>query len=460
MKNILTIFFLSALILCTHNVHAYNHSKVAPSNSSNIKAAILQAKLAANDGATNDHFGYSVSVSGDRALVGARGDDDLGQNSGAAYIYDFDGKTWSQSAKLVPSDGDPDDRFGDSVSLSGNRALIGSVYDDDNGQASGAAYVFDLIQGSWSESAKLKPNDGGWSDYFGGSVSLLGDRALIGAINDDDLGQNSGSAYVFDFDGTNWSESAKLIANDGAEDDRFGNSVSLLGNRALIGAFYDNDNGINSGSAYVFDLNNDAWSQSAKLTPNDSIGGSRFGISVSLASDRALIGAVYDDYNGNTSGAAYVFDLHGNNWSESNKLTSHEFPGDDYFGYAVSLSSNRALIGAFRDNDNGSHSGAAYIFEFDGISWHRTSKHTAADGASGDDFGHSVSLSNDHALIGAFLDDDMSTDSGSAYVINITPQNSGSNLIAVPTLTELNLLLMTLLLILTAAFNKTLLRPS
>jgi hypothetical protein len=139
--------------------------------------------------------------------------------------------------------------------LSGDRALVGAIFDDDSGDDSGSAYVFDFDGTTWSQAAKLTPDDGAASDIFGRSVSLSGDRALVGAFWDDDNGGNSGSAYVFDFDGTTWSQSAKLTPDDGAASDQFGYSVSLSGHRALVGAFLDDDNGDNSGSAYVFEFN-------------------------------------------------------------------------------------------------------------------------------------------------------------------------------------------------------------
>jgi uncharacterized repeat protein (TIGR01451 family) len=374
-------------------------------------------KLTASDGAAFDQFGYSVSLSGDRALIGAHLDDDSGTDSGSAYVFDFDGTSWSETDKLI-ADGAAGDQFGVSVSLAGDRALIGTRSDDDNGSGSGSAYVFDFDGTSWSETAKLTASDGAASDYFGWSVSLSGDRALIGAHRDDENGSDSGSAYVFDFDGSTWSETAKLTASDGAALDHFGWSVSLLGDRALIGAYRDEDNGFLSGSAYVFDFNGTSWSETDKLTANDGAAGDEFGYSVSLSGDRALIGAYLDDDNGTNSGSAYVFDFNGTSWSETDKLTASDGAASDNFGWSVSLSGDRALIGANRDDDRGTDSGSAYVFDFSGTSWSETSKLTPTDGAAGDFFGSSISLSGNRALISAHFDDDSGSDSGSAYVFD------------------------------------------
>ena len=155
----------------------------------------------------------------------------------------------------------------------------------------GAAYPITIDPVMFSEVAKLTASDGAEFDKFGFSVSLSGDRALVGAIRDDDNGNRSGSAYVFDFNGTTWSETAKLTASDGAAGDEFGGSVSLSGDRALVGAAFDDDNGQNSGSAYVFDFNGTAWSETAKLTASDVAAGDAFSFSLSLSGDRVLVGA-------------------------------------------------------------------------------------------------------------------------------------------------------------------------
>ncbi|MGJ8664366.1 MAG: FG-GAP repeat protein, partial [Marinicella sp.] len=381
-------------------------------------------KLSAGDGAARDSFGYSVSLSGARALVGAFQDNDDGNNSGAAYIYDYTGSSWSLSQKLTAGDAQLGDEFGYSVSLSGDRALISALRDDDNGNESGSVYVFDYAGGSWSESEKITADDGTANDWFGSSVSLSGNRILVGARLDDDNGSGSGSAYVFDYVGGSWSQSQKLIAADGAAGDYFGFSVSLSGDRALVGAFKgdDIDNGNESGSAYVFDFAAGSWSQTQKITANDGSQGDQFGVSVSLSGDRALIGAYLDDDAFSFSGSAYVFDFVGGSWLQSQKLIASDAAFGDYFGYSVSLEGDRALIGSYLDDDNGSFSGSAYVFEYVDGSWSESQKMISSDGASNDFLGISVSLSGDRVLLGAYADDDNGNNSGAAYVFNLDPQ--------------------------------------
>ena len=211
-----------------------------------VMPGLLANKLIASDGAAYDYFGFSVSLSADgqTALIGTEMD------GNSAYVFDWNGSAWIERAKLVASDGAAGDYFGYSVSLSadGQTALIGAYTNDDNGSNSGSAYVFDWNGSAWIERAKLVASDGAANDYFGFSVSLSADgqTALIGAYGDD----GKGSTYVFDWNGSAWIERAKFVASDGAAGDSFGSSVSLSadGQTALIGA-YMNDR---KGSAYVF----------------------------------------------------------------------------------------------------------------------------------------------------------------------------------------------------------------
>jgi hypothetical protein len=265
-------------------------------------------KLLAGDGSAHDNFGYSVSVDGGTAVIGAWGNNGT---SGSAYVFvrAADG-TWSQQAKLTAADGAMDDLFGFRVAVSGGTAVIGAHGDDDKGDYSGSAYVFvQAADGTWSQQAKLTAADGATDDYFGVRVSVDGDTAVIGAYGDDDKGDYSGSAYVFAraADGT-WSQQVKLTAADGAAYDYFGESVAVDGGTAVIGAYGDDDKGSNSGAAYVFVQAADGtWSQQAKLTAADGATDDVFGYSVAVDGGTAVIGVQFDDDKGNNSGSAYVF---------------------------------------------------------------------------------------------------------------------------------------------------------
>jgi len=267
--------------------------------------------------------------------------------------------SWNEMQKLLDSEGTLNDFFGFSVSLDGNTALIGAMQDDDNGVYSGSAFVFIRTGTIWTLQQKLLASDGATNDYFGYSVSLSGDTALISAAYDDDNGAESGSAYVFSRNGTTWMQQAKLLASDGVADEVFGISVSLNRDTALIGSL-GNDNG--TGSVYVFTHNGTTWTPQAKLLASDGAVEDNFGESVSLNGDVALIGAVQDDDNGANSGSAYVFTRNGTNWTQQQKLLALDGAANDWFGGSVSLDGDTALIGAIGDDDNGANSGSAYIF--------------------------------------------------------------------------------------------------
>ena len=362
-----------------------------------------QAKLAPIDGATGDNFGFSVSLSGNRALIGAYSTDENGANSGSAFIFGFDGTTWSQEAKLLPSDGAAGDFFGGHVSLSGNRALVGASYKGDSFGDNGAAYVFVFDGTNWKQEAKLINSDNGFLDRFGESVSLSGTRALISAPF-----HGTGVAYYFVLNGGTWVEQAQLTADGGAAAI---NAVSLSGKRALLGAREIAP----ENASYIFVYDGSSWTQEAKITsgvPSDG-----FGLTVSLSGTHALISASLDDAGAPNSGAAYIFGFDGATWNQEARLTPADPKRNAMFGASVSLSGSRALIGAAgARNANDSSTGAAYLFASDGTSWVQQDKLTASDGEAFADFGSSVSLLGSRALIGAPGDFVQGVQSGSAYI--------------------------------------------
>ncbi len=410
---------------------------------------VQKAKLLPTDGAKWDYFGDSVAVSGDTVVVGAWGDDYGVENVGSAYVFVKPEGSWSetlhQSAKLRPSDGAQRDEFGFSVAISGDTVVVGSSYDSDNGEWSGSAYVFVEPEGGWSgtltESAKLLPSDGAAGDRFGYSVAIGGDTIAVGAWGDDDNGDIAGSAYVFVEPVGGWSgtlnQSAKLLAAGGAEFDYFGDSVAISGDTVVVGADGDDDNGNNSGSAYVFVEPVGGWSgtlnQSAKLLAADGAAEDAFGGSVATGGDggAVVVGAAGDDDNGDGSGAAYVFVEPEGGWSgtvnESAKLLAADGAAGDGFGecLAVSDDASSVVVGVQGDDDKGDDAGSAYVFVEPGEGWSGTldmsAKLLAADGVAEDWFGASVAISGDIVVVGAFGNDDNDDDSGSAYVFEGSP---------------------------------------
>jgi len=358
-------------------------------------------KILASDGSSGDIFGNSVSIDGNYAVVGANRDESY---IGSAYVFNV--TTGSQLFKLTSSDGAGGDQLGISVSVSGNYAILGAHYDDDNGSNSGSAYIFNVTTGA--QLFKLTPSDGASSDYFGDSVGIDGNYAVVGTKSDDDNGSESGSAYVFNV--TTGAQLFKLTPSDGASYSWFGKSVSVSGNYAVIGAGY----GSSIGSAYVFNVTTGA--QLFKLTPSDGASSDGFGISVSVSGNYAVIGSPGDDDNGSNSGSAYVFNV--TTGAQLFKLTPSDGESGDWFGNSVSVDGNYAVVGVYNSDDNGSNSGSAYVFNI--TTGAQLFKLTASDGAGGDLFGNSVDIDGNYAVIGSPSDDDNGSNSGSAYIFDIS----------------------------------------
>ncbi len=381
---------------------------------------VIEQKLTPSDATEDDHFGNSVSIDGDYAVIGAVWDDENGYASGSAYIFHRNGTNWIEQTKITASNGSTEDRFGHSVSISGDYAIVGAPYYDDIVENTGEAYIFHRNGTNWTQQARLAVSDVAEEDLFGWSVSISGDYAVVGAVDADDNGSASGCAYVFHRNGTSWILQEKLIASDGERWDNFGQSVAISGDYLVIGAHWDDNDGIRSGSAYIFHRSDGAWFEEAKISASDADDEDWFGHSVSISGDYSVIGAYGNDTYGSNSGAAYIFHRSGTNWTEQARIIASDGEQFDNFSYTTSISGNYIAIGAAGYGDNG----AAYIFHRSGTIWTEDTKLTASDGENEDWFGRSVDISGNYALIGAWQDDDNGPGSGSAYLYTNTSTQS------------------------------------
>ena len=330
-------------------------------------------------------------------------------------------QTWTQQAKIYANDASGDDNFGSSVAVDGNHLFIGAYLDDDNlSTNSGSVYYFTFDGTNWTQQAKLHANDANGNDNFGSSIAVDGNHLFIGAFGDDDnLSTNSGSVYYFTFDGTNWTQQAKLHASDPEGEDVFGSSMAVDGNNLFIGAYQDDDNSsTNSGSVYYFTFDGTSWTQQAKLHASDAYGNDIFGSSIAVNGNHLFIGAGLDDDSSSTnSGSVYYFTFNGTNWIEQAKLHASDANGNDIFGSSVAVDGNHLFIGAYGDDDSSStNSGSVYYFTFDGTNWTEQAKLHANDANGSDLFGSGIAVDGNHLFIGAYQDDDnLSTNSGSVY---------------------------------------------
>ena len=331
----------------------------------------FQAKLVPLDPVGVHFFGWTVGISGDTIVVGAPGDNDAGTWSGAAYVFVREGTSWSQQAKLAAVDAEAGDEFGVSVAIDGDTLVVGSYLDDDVASDSGAAYVFVRNGDNWSQQAKLTASNPSAAAWFGIAVALDGDIVSVGAIYDDTAGTNAGAAYIFVRNGASWSQQQKLTAGDGAAHNTFGFAVAVQGNTAVIGASgFENTSGY-AGAAYVFQRNGATWSQQQKLTAADATtnGFFGFGVSVALDGDAILIGAYGDDEMGVNAGSAYLFVHNGATWVQDDKLYALEPDEDDEYGVWVALDGEHAVIGANSkkfDLVPDRARGSAYVYQIGG----------------------------------------------------------------------------------------------
>lgn len=398
------------------------------------EAAFLTAtrKLLASDAQADDHFGQRVAISNDTAVVGAWLEDSLGSNAGAAYVFErhADGTdNWGEVKKLTAPGGGADDHFGLGVAVDDDTIVIGARQEDSAAINAGSAYVFERNLGgigNWGLSRKIVASDPGGNDYFGGAVAIDGDIITVGATGWD-TGSNplsNGAAYVFErnFGGVNaWGEVKRLNATTLLLVDGFGSSVAVDGEVIIVNAFHFFDD--RPARAHVFHrdhggVNN--WGEVKQLVPSDGHGFDGFGSSLALDGDTAIVGA----YRWNDEGAAYVYERHEggpDNWGEVAKLRSFDIQWGDRFGESVALSGDTAVVGAPQEDTDGAQAGRAYTFDRDQggtDGWGEVST-LAASGTQQFDFYGEVAIDSDTVMVGAHGEDTVGDDGGAAYIFDL-----------------------------------------
>lgn len=387
-----------------------------------------RTRFIGSDTLAGDLFGVEVQVSGDSVIIGAhRHDGGTVINGGAAYVFRRCGSAWQEEGKLVPPSPSSDDLFGWTVSISGDSAVVGAYQDDNqNGQDAGAAYVFTRSNGVWTFQAKLTADDGEPGDQFAWDVWINGDTVIAGAVEATVNGQpNAGAAYVFTRTNGVWAQQAKLLPGNVSANAEFGRSVSVSGDTAAIGAagFRDFTNGADR--AYIFTRTNGVWGQQAVLQSPDSTGVDHFGLNVSLSGDSVVIGAErHDTVDGTDAGAAYVFRRVSGIWGLEAKLTASDALAGDRFGFCAEIVGDYVAVGAiFGTTAPGVRNGKVYVFKRDVTTWNQVEILTASEGGTEDQFGNSVAIQDDLIIVGAVADDFNGVrDSGSAYLFQIGTQ--------------------------------------
>ncbi len=382
------------------------------------------AKLLASDGAAGHRFGEAVALDGVVAVVGSPQAD---ANAGAAYVFIRNAgglNAWGEIRKLVASDAPNGAGFGSTVAAGGNRVIVGRP----TGLILGAAYVFDRDEvgaNNWGEVRTFAASDVSLGDDFATAVALDGGVAVVGARSGDGNVTGSGAAYVFERHHggpDNWGEVTKLIPSGGNTGGGFGWSVSIDGETAIVGAPGEADA---RGAVYVFSRDEggpDNWGEVARVTLLDAVNQDEFGRSVSIRGDMLIAGAPGRDDAGPHSGAAFLFarDLDGpDSWGLLRAVTASDAVQEEDFGFSVALADNLAVVGAPFADPSGASSGTAYVFARDGTgpdNWGEVGRLTASAGAAQDTFGYSVAVSGTTAISGARSHDEAGLDAGAAYL--------------------------------------------
>lgn len=350
-------------------------------------------------------FGNDVALDGDTALVGAWSADVGGDTDrGAVYVFVRQGEDWIEQAQLLASDGQSGQRFGWSVALDGDTAVVGTPFATIKGQAfQGAVYVYERSEGRWTETEKVLASDGVAQDRLGWSVALEGDTLLAGAIFSEIDGNDlQGAAYAFERPSALWVEQEKLFDPAGHPADLFGNDVALQGDTALIGAYsaeVEGDPG--RGAAYVYRRIGSAWALEQRLLASDGEDPDSFGNAVALDRHTALIGAYQKMIGSNIrQGAAYVFRRVGVSWGEEQRLTASNGHAESSFGLSVALDGNLALVGGELDfPGHNPERGVVYEYRHSGGVWPEIQWFAAPIGEGLDNFGESIDLTRDRVLI-------------------------------------------------------------
>lgn len=403
-----------------------------------------RAYIKASNADSNDLFGYAVALSGDTLAIGAyledsyaRGvDRDQGDNSadgsGAVYIFERTDSGWSQTAYIKGSNTRSGDQFGRAIALSGDTLAVGAPFESEPGEDgtpadardSGAAYVFRRTAGTWREEARLKAANAGAGDLFGAALAIEGDTLAVGAYLEDgaaagdgtdDAAPNSGAVYVFARGDDGWTQTARLKASGARQDERFGYSVALSGNRLAAGAYLESGDtaGVdgaplgrdvpNSGAVHVFARGPGGWMQESTIKADEPGANDLFGSAVALAGATLAVGAHLEDRGAENAGAVYVYRREAAGWRREAVLRAADAAADDRFGRSVALGDDTLAIGAYlRDGADATDSGAVYLFRREpGGRWLQEGRIEANDAGPGAMFGYALGLSRDTLVVGA-----------------------------------------------------------
>ncbi len=304
-----------------------------------------------------NRFGYSVCLDSNRLVVGTYTEEEI-------YVYDYNGTQWSSNPEILSVAGS-DKYFGISVGIDGNTIVVGA---EGNISQTGAAYVFDYNGVSWDYSQTLTNPGGDNGDQFGSAVCIDADVIVVGSDEQFEVGAGDpnyrrGSVCVFRQSGGTWSLEQKILDPNTTTNDLFGYSVSVSGDTFVAGS-YKHDYGVNAiaGAALVYKCNGSSWIKEATLYSPNADTSYAFGNSVAIDGNSILVGEMYYDGAASNSGAAFLFKRICGSWSQGQKCEDPLGAVNDYFGRSVAIDGQTAIAGAYRDDQGQTDSGAVHIF--------------------------------------------------------------------------------------------------
>jgi|GEM_PF-7129377 len=401
-----------------HKCHAIRHASgvmvflLAALTLSGTQAAV---EVAVGDPDRNDYLGASVGIGGSHVLVGAPGDDQAANNGGAVQVLRQIAGSWAISETLVAADAGAGDWFGYSIAVNGNTAIVGAPWDDDGGRSSGSAYVFARSGGVWVEQQKLSPVSPKGNAKFGSSVAISSGRLFVGSPGT----SGGGTVTVFENRAGAWVSSDTLSHVGGSSGDQFGAAVSASGNRVAVAAPGDNGS---VGSVSIFRYKGGTWRQEGIVTASDPSSTDWFGAALSLEGARLAVGAPRSSVSNFRGGVAYVFEL-GTAWRQTARLESSVASNNDYFGTSLELSGDSLFVGAPFEDPNGIiNAGAVVEYRFSINSWSQTAIYKSSGPGRFDQFGASVDADSGTLAVGIERSDkpDLANirqkDAGSVYL--------------------------------------------
>lgn len=356
-------------------------------------------KILPDDGVADALFGTGLAMAGEYAIMGAPGD----QTLGAAYIFKYIDGTWIQQTKLVPTDLVADDYFGAAVALTTNYAFVSASQQSNN---RGVVYIFKRsdVDETWTEIDKITASDIQNNDKFGSSLDASDTQLIVGAPEAD---SDAGAVYIFKNINDSWFEQTKLVASDRADGDYFGISLTLSDDLAAIGSYLDEDNGTASGAVYVFEQSSNVWFERDKISGGED---DSLGVSVAFFNDLILAGAV-----GDSTGAIFAYEYDGMDWITTDTIRPSDGVEGDAFGSSLTASSDKMMVGTPQQNTGEVASGAAYLYEYDGANWTLGIKYEPSSPSVDLLFGTQVALSGDLFLVSTAADSENGNNAGAAF---------------------------------------------